>query len=219
MENRPNDDDFEVVEEIIDDFDYFYEDEEDFIRNKREKTKLKMLSILISVFVVFLIILFTGMIQMKVYNTKSYVSRELIRKTEYLELAMDAYEYARDFYTTKEVNNQNVDGIYIEMVKFINSGSFMMEDLEDMYLNQIIEKCNYYIGDISRNDDGKLENIKLPKSEKYRIFNDYLIDTYMSIYEICEFVKNNGAIDSLHIENYSKSKMILAQAYLDIQQG
>lgn len=221
MENRPKDDDFEVVEEVIEDFDYFYEDEEDAVRNIREKNKLRLFSILICVFVVFLIILFTGMIQMKVYNTKSYVSKELIRQTEYMEIATDAYEYARDFYTTKTVNNNVVeDGIYSEMVKFMNSGQdFMMEDLEDKYLNPIFEKCRLYIGDATINDDGSLENITMPKNDKYLTFNECLIDTYMSIYNICEFVKNNGTVSDIQIETYNRSKAVLSEAYIAIQQG
>lgn len=220
MENEPKDNDFEVVEEVIDDFDYFYEDEEEVVRNIREKNKLKLLSILICVFVVFLIILFTGMIQMKVYNTSKYVSKELIRQTEYMDIATEAYDYAKDFYTTKSVNNQVVEtGIYIEMVEFMNAGQFMIEDLEDRYLFSILDVCNKYIGDAITNGDGTLETVKLPKDEKYKTFNECLIDTYMTIYNICDFVKNNGTVNSVLLNNYINSKAILSEAYLAIQQN
>lgn len=220
MENKPKDNDFEVVEEVIDDFDYFYEDEEDAVRNIREKNKLKLLSILICVFVVFLIILFTGMIQMKVYNTSKYVSKELIRQTEYMDIAEEAYVYARDFYTTKSVNNQIVEtGIYIEMVEFMSAGQFMIEDLEDKYLYSVLDVCDKYIGDAITNGDGILETVKLPKDEKYKVFNEYLIDTYMTIYNICDFVKNNGTVNSILLNNYINSKTILSEAYLAIQQN
>ena len=180
MEDRPKDDDFEVVEEVIEDFDYFYEDEQDAVRNQREKNKLKILSILISAFVVFLIILFTGMIQMKLYNSKTYVSREVIKQIEYMEVAEEAFSYAKDFYSAKEVNGKLVeDGIYVEIVQFLNKGEFMQEDLEDKFLTNIFDTCYFYVGDISLSKDGCLELIKLPKDEKYQAFNDCLIDTYI----------------------------------------
>lgn len=218
MQTRPKDEDFEVLEEVIEDFDYFYEDEEDVIRNAREIRKLKIFSIGIICFVSFLIVLFAGIIQMRYYDVSdTYVSKEVIRKIEYMDNTEEAFDFAKEFYSSKEVNGVLIeDGILMDIKEFVSKEEFMIEDLEDKYLNTVFEKCEYYISSIEDTSDGLLDKIELPDDEKYAEFNEYLVDTYTIIYRICSLIQETGQFPD-SIQNYIDARNRMNIAYLAIQ--
>lgn len=217
MSYRPSDDDFEVVEEVIEDFDYFYEVEDEIIRNAKLKRKLCFFSIGIITSVLLLVILFTGMIQMRIYGVDdTYVSKEIITEIDYKRNIEDAYIYARDFYSEKEVGNKiQKSGILSEIENFINGNEqIMLEDLEDKYLLEILETCSYYIGDIDDDNDGFLEKIEIPESEndEYQHFNDMLINTFVSINSICSEIQRTGKMPE-YVTGYTNNRYALNAAY------
>lgn len=217
MTYRPSDDDFEVVEEVIEDFDYFYEDEEDIIQNVKLIRKLRFFSIGIIIGVLTLVILFTGMIQMRLYGVDdTYVSKDIITEINYKKDIEDAYIYARDFYSEKDVNGSiKKTGILSEIGDFLESGNqIMAEDLQDKYLTEIFDVCELYIGDINDDGDGLLEQLEIPDSEndEYEHFNDMLIRTYISIYTICSQIENEIKMPE-NVIGYTNNRTALNEAY------
>ena len=218
INQRPTDEDFEVVEEVIEDFDYFYEDEDEIIRNAKVIRKLKMTSVLITAVVLFFVVLFTGMVQMKVYETDKIVTKDTIVQIEYKENVKEAYEYAMEFYNEQTINNEiKKNGLLYEIEKYIeNNPQFLIEDLEDNYLFGIMDKCNEYIGETNIVDDGYLEKIEIPNGDKYEVFNSALVDTYITIYNICVYIQNNRALPN-NYNSYLQNQTLLGIAYLAIQ--
>ena len=149
---RPSDDDFEVVEEVVDDFDYFYEDDEEIIRNQKYIKKLKLISVGIAAFATIILLMIVGMIQMGIYSTKHIVTKQLMLETDYKNGTSEAYKYVTDFYVMQEINGGIVEGGTLKDIQqYIASKSNDIEleaNYNELYLDGILTECEYYLGTV-----------------------------------------------------------------------
>lgn len=182
---RPSDDDFEVVEEVVEDFDYFYEDETEQSRNKKIVRKFKILSaVLISLFVVLLLFV-VGAIQMQVYNTKKVVTHSLIVKKTYYNEIEKYYDYAKSFYNVKVVNDSVIEsGVYCEINNIYEQNKLFTSDT-DLKAKEILEMVEEYYA--------MREDLKLKVPKDYLDFDGTLDLYFEKINDFANSVINNDA--------------------------
>lgn len=182
--------DFEVIEETINDFSYFYDEEEEFKRNRKIIKKYKLLSVLIFVFLSFIFILLLGIVRMKLYDTKNVLTKEEIKRIEYLK-------------TTKEI---------IDEIVVFNNNLELINDDDEIHIN---EQAEYIINDFNASSTlsnfeyyiEELESIKIPK--KYTDYNE-------AIYNVLEIGKNTISqtiIEKDNVTNISSFKVDFKLAY------
>ncbi len=83
-------DDYDVIEDTISDFSYFYDEEEEFKRNRKIIRKYKILSIGIFAFTLFVIITIIGIVRMSMYDTDNILTKNEIRRIEWTETVREA---------------------------------------------------------------------------------------------------------------------------------
>ncbi len=211
--SRPSDDDFEVVEDIVDDFDYFYEDEEEVVRNAKIIRKLKIYSGLIIGAVLFLIVLFTGIVQMQIYNTSDIVTKDLITKTDYLGQTEELYDYAINFYMEKTIDNKLItSGTYVDIYDALQNENYL--NIEEDYLTPILSYCDEVLG---TKENGILYSVTVPKDNDFKIYHVELVEIYGNIKSICQSISDSIEV-TLNSQNSSGSVVPPdLSAYLNIQ--
>ncbi len=163
---RPSDEDVEILQEVVEDLDYFYEDEIEEQRNIKIVRKLKRISIALAVFTLLIIIFVTGLIQMNVYNTKKIVTKDLMTKKDYISNIDEYYDYARDFYVVKEVNGvEQVSGTFYAIEVLYKQNGAMSSETDEL-ANDILDMYDDYISSKSY--------IIVPDNDTYESFNDNL---------------------------------------------
>ena len=95
-----NDDDFETIEDTISDFDYFYDEEESFKRNRKIIFRYKCMSVGIVILMLFVLITVMGIVRMKMYHTNNVLTSDEIVRVEFKDTSEEIKEYASDFYIT-----------------------------------------------------------------------------------------------------------------------
>lgn len=93
-----NDDDFETIEDTISDFDYFYDEEESFKRNRKIIFRYKCMSVGIVILMLFVLITVMGIVRMKMYHTNNVLTKNEIVRVEFKDTSEEIKEYASDFY-------------------------------------------------------------------------------------------------------------------------
>ena len=86
------DEDFEVIEETINDFEYFYEEDEMDKRNRKIIFKYKLISIAIISFIFVFLLTALGISRMKIYGTDNILTKEEMR---YIEIKNECNEILR----------------------------------------------------------------------------------------------------------------------------
>lgn len=92
------DDDFEVIEETVSDFDYFYDDEEASKRNRGVIIKYRMVSIGLIVIVLMFLLTLLGISRMKIYGTKNVLTKDEINYIETKNVCDEVVKGVQTFY-------------------------------------------------------------------------------------------------------------------------
>lgn len=150
-----NDKDFDVIEEAVDDFEYFYDVEEEFKRNRKIIFKYKMISTLIVCFVSIILITVIGVVRMSMYKTKNILTHNEITRIEYKNTSEEIKEFAISF-------KEDVWGKIIDNMSYYTSYGIMDEKLG-------LE--NYVINFEAYQET--LRTIKLPKDTDECFYSNY----------------------------------------------
>lgn len=191
--------DFEVSEEIVEDFNYYYiEDEEQELNKKiRNKHRLIFASFFVVILTVFITIL--GAIQMFNYNTTQIINKNYMLRAEIIRQTEKDYEYCKNYFYV--INNTN-NGLFIEM-----ANKAQKEELSSDEKAKFIEDFET----MKKNFDEKMSSLILDENiEENRIFNRYL-RTIREAYDLAN--KTYKTIDKK--EDYNKALEILKKQYDD----
>lgn len=191
--------DFEVSEEIVEDFNYYYiEDEEQELNKKiRNKHRLIFASFFVVILTVFITIL--GAIQMFNYNTTQIINKNYMLRAEIIRQTEKDYEYCKNYFYV--INNTN-NGLFIEM-----ANKAQKEELSSDEKAKFIEDFET----MKKTFDEKMSSLILDENiEENRIFNRYL-RTIREAYDLAN--KTYKTIDKK--EDYNKALEILKKQYDD----
>lgn len=204
--------DFEVVEDTVSDFSYFYDEEEEFKRNRKIIRKYKAISVGIFIAVILIMITILGIVRMKVYGTNNILTKQEIVYLDYTR-------------TSEEIRNYSYS-IYITDIAKSLDGVANCSDSESWSYTYNIEGIRSTLSEYVN----VLSNIKLPSKNKdqkdsFYLYNqelievlilemnclDSVVDKYSEFYE----QSSNGNTDwSIPILNDINSEMnILATCY------
>lgn len=163
---KPTDEELEVVEEIVDDLDYFYEEEEVLSGTHKIRKKLLIRNILIGLLVFLIMTTVIGSVQISIYcdgRETTVVTPSYKDKIVYLETTENMYENLIAFYSINSNNSQT--GVLFENIKVVNDGvaiNNVNESKSQSFLISYTEKMtNYYENE---NSFYKL----LPKGNEYK---------------------------------------------------
>ena len=73
---------FDVTSEIVEDFDYFYTDEDKILENEKIKKRHRLFIGLIIALLVFITTMAVGGTRMIIYNTQNVVTREFVKRKD-----------------------------------------------------------------------------------------------------------------------------------------
>lgn len=155
-----SDDDYETIEDTISDFDYFYDEEESFKRNRKIIFRYKMMSIGIVILMSIVLITVIGIVRMKMYKTNNILTKNEILKVEYKNTSEDIKEYASAFMT--ESIPDIVTGVSLYPDYMTLSANLNVDDAYENLSNY------YYLLDTDAEDA-----IKLPKDTETQMFSSY----------------------------------------------
>lgn len=96
-------DDFEVIEETVNDFDYFYDDEEVSKRNRGVIIKYRIVSIGFVVIVLMFLLTLLGIARMKTYGTKNVLTKDEINYIETKNVCDEVIKGVQTFYLYGDV--------------------------------------------------------------------------------------------------------------------
>ena len=100
---------FEVSEELLEDFSYFYKDEEDVLANEKLKRRYRLfMGLIISAFVIISIFVLGG-VRMATYGTTEVVTETFIQEYEYKQTTETIYQYCLYFYDIDGKNGRLTD--------------------------------------------------------------------------------------------------------------
>lgn len=210
MPNNINltDDDYEVVEEAIDDFSYFYDDEKEVITNRKVRRLFKLFSVLIIIFVSLLTCFIVGVVQMSIYDTDGgIVNKEVIYTKDYKNLVESDYNFAVSFYSkTENVNGSiNHTGLIADLIKQIPYSGMSSTDVLYYYENVMVGQ-NLSIEKID--EELKYLSEIEPETELTKIVNENLYEAYSSMYGIIEYIYNIGNTENSVLELSSLNSLL-----------
>lgn len=201
-----DDSDYEISEEVLDNYDYVYEDEEEVIRNKQIIRKFKLFSLLISIGLIILTIFVTGVVQMEMYKTKEIVTREVIECKEYKNYTKANYDFLNDFFIKIETSTGNIQysGVFGAFYKELeNSGSFGFEELT--YYSQYFEEEGLN-SEVLRNEVNHIRTLDIKDNPKVTVANSALIASYTNLISVFSEIEENnqteGSLSFKVVENY-----------------
>lgn len=191
--------DFEVSEEIVEDFNYYYiEDEEQELNKKiRNKHRLIFASFFVVILTIFITIL--GAIQMFNYNTTQIINKNYMLRAEIIRQTEKDYEYCKNYFYI--INNTN-NGLFIEMANKSQKEE-LGSDEKAKFINDFET--------MKKSFDEKMGSLVLDENiEENRIFNKYL-RTIREAYDLAN--KTYKSFDKK--EDYNKALEILKKQYDD----
>lgn len=93
------DDDFEIIEETISDFEFFYNEDESSKRNRSVIIKYRLMSVLISVVVGVFLLTVLGVSRMKAYGTNNVLTKDEMVYIESKKELEEIFDTATAFFT------------------------------------------------------------------------------------------------------------------------
>lgn len=92
------DDDFEIIEETINDFEFFYDEEKASKRNRSVIIKYRLMSVLIAVLVSVFLLTVLGVSRMKAYGTDNVLTKDEMIYIESKKELKEIYDLATEFF-------------------------------------------------------------------------------------------------------------------------
>lgn len=216
----------EVIEDVVEDFEYLYEEEEELIRNRKVIRRYKVFGVLISFVTLCLLVLVTGIVTMARYKTDKVVNKDLREKYEFLENIEPFYD---DVINYVVVNQIEEDGVV--RVEFSGTmGSYYKALYEDGYLEKadlvkFQEESNKYFA--VENVDKAMESVRkinTVNEGKYKELQNILLSSLEEIKAISSTVKEeklDGKLEYSEIEfnlgKYSEQVDDLIKLYDEIR--
>ena len=216
----------EVIEDVVEDFEYLYEEEEELIRNRKVIRRYKVFGVLISFVTLCLLVLVTGIVTMARYKTDKVVNKDLREKYEFLENIGPFYD---DVINYVVVNQIEEDGVV--RVEFSGTmGSYYEALYEDGYLEKadlvkFQEESNKYFA--AENVDKAMESVRkinTVNEGKYKELQNILLSSLEEIKAISSTVKEeklDGKLEYSEIEfnlgKYSEQVDDLIKLYDEIR--
>lgn len=194
---------FNVSEELVEDFSYFYKDEEDVLANEKLKRRYRIFTGLIIGACVLISIFILGAVRMATYGTTGVVTQTFIEEYDYKKNTEKVYEYCLYFYD--ELGNS---GRLVDIKSDINA--------IDAEITSIVE---YYT---------MLSNLENPISEsnveKYMLYDNYkreLKNCVNAIKDTLLKIRNQGLIEDVTendefyncVKNYIEALEILVECH------
>lgn len=134
-------DDFEVIEETVSDFDYFYDDEEVSKRNRGVIIKYRIVSIGFIVIVLMFLLTLLGISRMKIYGTKNVLTKDEINYIETKNVCDEVIKGVQTFYLCDKVIKDeqtfyicDTDCDYYKAVSAMYGGDGTKLDVDSFYV-------------------------------------------------------------------------------------
>lgn len=179
MPKRPDDFEFEVVEEVVGDLDYFYEEDEDYEGTRKIRRMLLFRNILLGLLTFIFVTTIIGYIQISIYCSNegreaTVVTSTYKERVEYLKTIEKNYYDMVDFYS---VNDNKVHvGSLINNVTVVcddngtetpYNGNRVGQNASMNFVENRLNTIANLIGDYDNDDDGVLGGYKaaLPKND------------------------------------------------------
>lgn len=131
------DEDLEVIEETVNDIEYFYDEEEEYKRNRHIIRKYKFISV--AIFSLMLIVFLTvlGIVRMSLYGTKNILTKSEMNLIEFNKITEIAKDKALDFYDGTA--SSKINEIEILMKKSTtDADSFFEKNVSSIYNNLVL---------------------------------------------------------------------------------
>ena len=186
---------FDVTSEVVEDFDYFYTDEDKILVAEKLKRKHRLFIGLIIGLLVFITIMAVGGTRMVLYDTNDVVTRELVQRKDYHSLVESPYKYVLELFTYS--GNEEITSIDDILQNKINASGYLLEI--NLSKNSNKDKCLEYQTKLDGyvSSSSSYSNIPLKKGDKnyeeYKMFAQTLnlclelekewVDVYISYYE------------------------------------
>ena len=171
-------DDFEVIEDTINDFSYFYDEEEEFKRNRKIIRKYKILSAVIFASIFIFLITILGLVRMKIYGTNNILTKSEIAYVEYKNASQEIFDY-------------------VQKTSVSNSEQYSLKNIVNReFSSNDVSKMNEYKINLVNYEDA-LNEIKLPNDEKFSNFNEALERTITIEIEAVDAISNNNKDSAL----------------------
>ena len=116
---------FDVTSEVVEDFDYFYTDEDKILVAEKLKRKHRLFIGLIIGLLVFITIMAVGGTRMVLYDTNDVVTRELVQRKDYHSLVESPYKYVLELFTYS--GNEEITSIDDILQNKINASGYLLE--------------------------------------------------------------------------------------------
>lgn len=151
---------FDVTSEIVEDFDYFYTDEDKILENEKIKKRHRLFIGLIIALLVFITTMAVGGTRMIIYNTQNVVTREFVKRKDYCSLVENPYKYVFELINFS-ADGETQNGILTEIDYTKNSS------LEK--INDINTKLNEY-----KQSESSFKNLPVSKGDSlYTSYSDF----------------------------------------------
>lgn len=195
-----NDDDFEVIEETINDFDYFYDEDEEQKRNRKIIVKYRLISVAIALFIVIFLITVLGISRMKIYGTNNVLTHDEITYLELKRTCDEVMDKAQSFYAyDSSTGTYDMTCAYAEIQNALanltvasNKDSFASE--KKFVGLTLTEWQKTFEGYIEATD---VETVKFPKKADYE---DYVfaLNAFVSYeYEMITYLLDENKYDAI----------------------
>lgn len=202
---RPTDEEFEIVEEIVEDLDYFYEEEELISGTIKIRKKLLIRNILLGILIFLIMTTVLGFVQISIYcdgRENTVVTPSYKDKVVYLDTTENLYEDLIAFYS---VNSNNVKtGTLFEGVRII-SGETAINNVSSSKSQTFV---NSYIEKMSKYYDSQEEYYKLLPGNKK---NDEYYELHLALFsclDSCLSILDAASSSELDISSESNIDLL-----------
>lgn len=209
---KPTDEEFEIVEEIVDDLDYFYEEDEEISGTIKVRRKLLIRNILLGILAFLIITTVLGYVQISIYcdgRETTVVTPDYKDKVIYLDTTEKIYEELIAFYSTNSSGTNS--GALFDNVRIVD-GEKAVNNVNSAksasYVNATIEKINSYLE--KEQDFYEL----LPgnkKNDEFYSLHAALFSCLESCYNILYIASENYEFDKSELSNQQELKNYISE--------
>lgn len=191
------DEDLEVIEETVNDFEYFYEEDETIKRNRKIIIKYKIISVCFIVFILMFLLTVLGICRMKIYGTNNILTHDEMAYIETKQICEEVMSKSQDFYSYNSSSNSfdetcayaNIkNNLLGNKGKTLGTEGFQLE----FSLDSWTETFESYVGSSETIGVIDIETMNLPKKKDFTGL----------IWALNDFVNEENNMINFIIENY-----------------
>lgn len=221
MTKRPDDYEFEVVEEVVGDLDYFYEEDDDYEGTIKIRRVLLFRNILLGLLAFLFVTTIVGYIQITIYcanegREATVVTDSYKNRTEYLNTIENNYYDMIDFYS-KNDNGIHVGSLINNVTVVCNdngvevpyNGNKVSSSATMNFTENRLYTLHELIGNYDNDSDGVLGDYKkvLPKNDETFENLHYALEESLSL---CEEILNmvNSSSYKLNVDDQNFKNLL-----------